>query len=76
MAEEELATDGMLVEMLELLILELELFTIELPIGPAVTLKSRAAPEVKNKEASNVSTTDPVPELLVAELPDEESRDI
>lgn len=71
-AEEELATVAMLVEMLELLILELELFTIELPIGPAVTLSSRAAPEVKDKEPSKASTTDPAPELLVAELPDEE----
>lgn len=62
--------------MLELLILELELFTIELLMGPAVTLSSRAAPEVKDKEPSKTSTTDPAPELLVAELPDEEAREI
>lgn len=69
----ELATVEVLVEMLELLILELELFTIELPMGPADTLSSRTAPGVKDKEPSKASTTDPAPELLVAELPDEEA---
>lgn len=63
---EELPTVVMEVETpLELLTTELELLTIELLIGP-VTLISRDNP-------SNPPITDPAPELLLAELPDEEA---
>lgn len=63
---EELPTVVMEVETpLELLTTELELLTVELLIGP-VTLISRDIP-------SNPPITDPAPELLLAELPDEEA---
>lgn len=75
-AEEELPAVPTEVEMLELFTFELELLTIELLIGPAVKLSSRAAPEVEDREPSYASTTDPPPELLVPELPDEEAEEI
>lgn len=51
--------------LLELLTAELELLTVELLIGP-VTLISRDI-------SRNPPITDPAPELLLAELPDEEA---
>lgn len=51
--------------LLELLTAELELLTVELLIGP-VTLISRDI-------SSNPLITDPAPELLLPELPDEEA---